>query len=162
MSAVFSLNKIVARDGKWAAYRRLLRRAVLLFLLGIIYNGGLSHRWPDIRLLGVLQRIALCYLLAGMAIIHLRVRGLVLTTATVLLGYWALLSFVPVPGQEAISFAPGQNWTNYLDKMLLPGQKDSLVAPPRGEVPPQWEIIGLLSTLPATATCLLGHWRPVC
>ena len=146
MSAVFSLNKTLAREGKAAAYRRILRRALLLFLLGIIYNGGFAHRWPNIRLLGTLQRIALCYLFTAVAIVHLHWRGLVVTLVAILVGYWAWLSFVPLPGQEMISFAPGQNWTNYIDSVILPGQKWA------GE----WEIVGLLSTLPATASCLLG------
>ena len=62
------------------------------------------------------------------------------------MGYWAWLSFVPLPGQVTISFAAGQNWTNYIDAAILPGEKGA----------GQWEIVGLLSTLPAAATCLLG------
>jgi predicted acyltransferase len=61
-------------------------------------------------------------------------------------GYWAWLSFIPLPGQETISFAAGQNWPNYIDAAILPGEKWG------GE----WEIVGLLSTLPATGLCLLG------
>ena len=75
MSTVFSVRKTLTAEGKGAAYRRILRRVVLLFVLGIIYNGGFSHRWPNIRLLGVLQRIALCYLLTAIAVVHLRCAG---------------------------------------------------------------------------------------
>jgi predicted acyltransferase len=150
MSALFSVDKIVQRDGKAAAYRRIVRRAVLLFLLGVIFNGGFVHRWPNIRLMGVLQRIALCYLFTAIAVVHLRWRGLAIAFVTLLLGYWAWLSFVPLPGHDAISFAPGNNWTNYLDVLYLPGFKGA------EKVSAQWEIVGLLSTLPAIATCLLG------
>jgi len=150
MSAVFSLGKTLPREGQGTAYRRIVRRAVLLFLLGIIYYGGFARHWPNIRLLGVLQRIALCYLFAGIAIVHLRWRGLSIAVVTLLVGYWAWLSFVPLPGQEAISFAPGKNWTNYLDAMYLPGHKGP------GKVSAEWEVVGLLSTLPAIASCLLG------
>ncbi|MGW8256177.1 MAG: DUF5009 domain-containing protein, partial [Thermoguttaceae bacterium] len=62
ITTVLSLGKIISREGKKAAYVRLLRRSALLFLLGVFYYGGFSHHWPNIRLLGVLQRIALCYL----------------------------------------------------------------------------------------------------
>jgi predicted acyltransferase len=146
MSAVFSLEKILAERGKGAAYSRLVRRAALIFLLGIVYSGGLSHRWPDIRLLGVLQRIALCYLFTGMAVIHLRPRGIVVAIVTLLAGYWAWLTFVPLPGVGAGAFAPGKNWPNYLDSLYLIGRRYD----------GQWDPEGLLSTLPAIGTCLLG------
>ena len=58
MSAVFSLEKLIATKGKKAAYRRLIRRTIILYLLGIIYYGGMSQGFHHIRLLGVLQRLA--------------------------------------------------------------------------------------------------------
>ncbi len=146
MSLVFSLSKRLEREGRWSAYKRLLRRTVLLFLMGVFYYGGLRHRWPDIRLLGVLQRLALCYFAGGILFIHLKPKGLVAVCVILLLGYWALLSFVPVPGLGAASFDEGQNWANYIDKQWLPGHKHN------GD----WDPEGLLSTLPAIATCLLG------
>ena len=63
-----------------------------------------------------------------------------------LVGYWALLSFVPVPGHGAGNFAEGANLTNYVDQQWLPLRKWD------GDHDPE----GLLSTLPAIATCLLG------
>jgi len=146
MSLVFSLGKRLQREGRWSAYQRLLRRAVLMFLMGIFYYGGLSNRWPDIRLLGVLQRLALCYLGGGILFIHLKPKGLIAACVILLLGYWAFLSFVPVPDTGAFSFAEGQNWANYIDKKWLPGHKHN------GD----WDPEGLLSTLPAIGTCLLG------
>jgi predicted acyltransferase len=146
MSLVFSLGKRLEREGRWSAYRRLLRRGLLLFLMGLFYYGGLRNRWPDIRLLGVLQRLALCYLAGGILFIHLKPRGLIAACAVLLLGYWALLSFVPVPGVGGTSFAEGENWANYIDKQWLPGHKHD------GE----WDPEGLLSTLPAIGSCLLG------
>jgi predicted acyltransferase len=146
MTTVFSLGKLLVQEGPAAAYRRLVRRAVALYLLGFIYYGGFSRLWPDIRLLGVLQRIALCYFFTGMAVIHLRVRGIAAAFGAILLVYWAWLSFVPVPGAGGVSFEPGKNWSNYLDNLLLPGFKWDKT----------WDPEGLLSTLPAIATCLLG------
>ena len=73
----FSLTRLVEREGAANAYKRLLRRFVLLFVLGILYYGGMSHKWPDIRLLGVLQRIAICYLAASVLFLNFRVRGLI-------------------------------------------------------------------------------------
>ena len=146
MSAMLSLRKILEHDGKPAAYWRVLRRAVLLYLLGIFYYGGFSHL-AGIRFMGVLQRIALCYLFTGLAVIHLRVRGIIVLLVVLLAGYWAWLSFVPLPGAEAISFAPEKNWANYIDAHYLPGWKWESKT---------WDPEGLLSTLPAIGTCLLG------
>ncbi|MEA3366008.1 MAG: DUF5009 domain-containing protein [Candidatus Hydrogenedentes bacterium] len=146
MSLVFSLEKRLKSGGIWSAYRRLLPRAIFLYLMGIVYYGGLRNEWPDIRLLGVLQRLALCYFFAGVLFIHLRPRGLVAACLFFLIGYWALLSFVPVPGTGQTSFEEHANWAWYVDKHFLPGHKHS------GDYDPE----GLLSTIPAVASCLLG------
>src|SRR5579859_687810 len=61
-SIVFSLNKIMQTEGRAAAVKRVFRRFILMFILALIYSGGFARHWPDIRLLGVLNRIALCYL----------------------------------------------------------------------------------------------------
>lgn len=146
MTTVFSLTKALDRHGKLSAYRRLLQRTILLFLLGIFYSHGLTDCWPDVRLMGVLQRIALCYLSAGILFMHFRWRGILVALVTLLVGYWAWLSFVPVPDLGTVSFEPGKNWSNYLDARYLPGRKYD----------GQWDPEGYLSTLPAIATCLLG------
>jgi predicted acyltransferase len=124
----------------------VLPRAVLLYLLGIFYYGGFANP-PGVRFMGVLQRIALCYLFTGLAVINLRVRGIIILLVVLLVGYWAWLSFVPLPGAQAISFAAEKNWTNYLDAHYLPGWKWESKT---------WDPEGLLSTLPAIGTCLLG------
>ena len=148
MSVVFSLKKILHTDGKAAAYRRLIRRFVLLFLLGIIYYGGLSNVWPDIRILGVLQRLALTYLFTGILYIHFELRGMVIISSLILIGYWILLSFVPVPDTGVISLTLQSNWAQYIDTLFLPGKKNG----PGGI----WDIVGILGTIPATVSCLLG------
>ena len=60
VSLVFSLSRTIEQEGRAAAATRIVRRAVLLYLLGIFYYGGLGTPFQEIRLLGVLQRIALC------------------------------------------------------------------------------------------------------
>ena len=64
VAIVLSLPRLVERDGKARAYIRVFRRALILYGLGLIVYGGISRHWGDIRFLGVLQRIALCYLAA--------------------------------------------------------------------------------------------------
>ena len=73
-------------------------------------------------------------------------RGLVVALVTLLVGYWALMTFVPVPGIGAGSFAPDANLANWIDAHYLPGRLWDNTRDPEG----------LLSTLPAIGTCLLG------
>jgi len=145
-SLVFSLGKIMEREGRAAACKRAVRRAVLLYLLGLLYYGGFATAWAEIRLLGVLQRIALCYLFAALVFCFCGLRGRVAVCVGLLAAYWALMTFVPAPGVGAGDFAEGRNLANWLDKEYLPLKKWD------GDHDPE----GLLSTLPAIATCLLG------
>jgi predicted acyltransferase len=146
VSLVFSLTRLVEQEGRVAAHRRVFRRFVLLFLLALIHSGGVSKLWPDIRLLGVLNRIALCYLFASLLFLNFRLRGLIIACVSLLVGYWALMTFVPVPEIGAGVFEPGKNLSNWIDSQYLPGKKWDGT----------WDPEGLLSTLPAIGTCLLG------
>ena len=175
VSLVWSLTRIVAENGRAAAVRRIVSRSALLFLVGIFYSGGLSATWPDIRVLGVLQRIALAYCGAGLLFVFFSPRALAGICAGILLGYWALMSWVPIrdfrldkenvarvaatTGRTNVSelflattnrvtgrFEPGYNLSNHLDYQFLPGKKYDTY----------WDPEGMLSTLPAIASCLLG------
>ena len=147
-STVGSLRNTVVREGRHAAYRRVFMRAIILYLLGLFYYGGLSRDCgPEMfRYLGVLQRIAICYLAGGILFLNFRFRGLLISCAGLLIGYWILMTFVPVSGHGAGNYEEGKNLANYLDQHYLPGYKWD------GD----WDPEGLLSTLPAIATGLLG------
>ena len=149
-STVGSLRNTVAREGRSAAYRRVLLRAIILYLLGLVYYGGLSHDGgPEMfRYMGVLQRIAICYLAGGVLFLNFRFRGLLVSCAGLLIGYWILMTFVPVSEHGAGNYEEGKNLANYLDQHYLPGYK----LDGNGN----WDPEGLLSTLPAIATGLLG------
>lgn len=175
ISLVFSLTRLIEREGRAAALGRVFRRGVLLYLLGVFYYGGFAKEWPDIRLLGVLQRIALCYFFAGLLFCLFRPKALAAICAALLLGYWAMMAWVPFPdvrptpggdlavGKETgftnvaqLNFATpnrihgvylkGVNLANYVDQRWLPGYKWDGT----------WDPEGLLSTVPAVGTCLLG------
>ena len=146
ISTVFSLSRILRERGRPAAIRRILKRSVLLFLLGVVYSSVPMRGLSDVRLLGVLQRIALCYLVTGVLFSTVRWRGMAVAVGVLLVGYWGLMTFVPGPGHGAGDFAEGANLANYIDQRFLPLTKYD------GDHDPE----GLLSTLPAIATCLLG------
>jgi len=175
VSLVFSTRKSVERHGQLGAVRRLLIRGFLLFLIGVFYSGGMSAGLDEIRWLGVLNRIAIASTVAGLLVIFLTVRTLAAVTAGILLGYWGLMQFVSFPAlrlekgaiAEEIArtgktnlhqlyrstssrvsgrYDPGYNLANHLDFQYLPGRKYDTYYDPEG----------LLSNLPAVATCLLG------
>lgn len=146
VSLVFSLQKTLRTADRRTATVRILRRAALLYFVGILYYGGFSTPFEKIRLLGVLQRIALCYLFSGILFCYLRPKALIGVCAGLLVGYWAMMSFIPVPGHGAGNFAEGANLANYIDQHYLPLRKHD------GDHDPE----GLLSTIPAIASCLLG------
>jgi predicted acyltransferase len=174
VSAVFSLTKHIQQEGRGAALKRVFRRSVLMFALALIYSGGFSKPWSDMRLMGVLNRIALCYFFGSLIFIFFKPKAIVGIAAALLLGYWALLAWVPFPdvrptpgGTMTItrdnfqrvdqlnmastniirgSYIQGVNLTDYLDQKYLPGKKFD------GTYDPE----GYLSTMPAIVTCLLG------
>ena len=146
VAIALSLPRLIEREGMADAHWRVLRRALILYALGLVYYGGISQHWGDIRWLGVLQRIALCYLFASLLFLHFDWRGMLGTLAALLLGYWALMTFVPVPGIGAGSFAPDANLANWIDVHYLPGRLWDITRDPEG----------LLSTLPAIGTTLIG------
>lgn len=176
-SLVFSLSRTIEQHGRGAAVKRVLVRAALIFALGIFYSGGFTTAWPGVRLMGVLQRIALAYAGAGLLFCFFRPRALAAITVALLAGYWALLAFVPIrdvqldpaalaarlqiekPTREQAEqayaattarvtghYEPGLNVTNHFDFEHLPGRHYDTYHDPEG----------ILSTLPAIATCLLG------
>ena len=145
VSTVFSLGRIVEQHGKKRAYGRLFRRAIVLFLLGILYY-GVDDDGQQFRYLGVLQRIAVCYLFGGLLFLNFRWRGLLLSSVLLLGSYWALMSFVEVPGHGAANWEVGTNLANYIDTHYLGGYKWN------GD----WDPEGLLSTMPAIVSGILG------
>jgi predicted acyltransferase len=96
VSVVFSLTKTIEREGRGTALKRVFRRGILLFLVGLFYSGGFSSSWPDMRLMGVLNRIALAYMFGGLLFCFLKPRALVAVCVSILLGYWALMALVPI------------------------------------------------------------------
>jgi predicted acyltransferase len=146
VSLVYSLTRTVEQYGKAKACQKIITRAILLYFVGIFYYGGISGGVEKIRLLGVLQRIALAYMFAGLLFVNFRLKGLIISFVSILVSYWALMTFVPVPGVGSGNFEEGKNLANYIDKMYLPFRKWD------GDHDPE----GLLSTLPAIGTCLLG------
>ncbi len=126
---------------------RVLQRAAVLIALGLLVNYFIYPANEGLRLTGVTQRIALCYLGVEAFLLLDRPRVELVAAAGLLAGYWLLLSRVPVPGFGAGVLTPEGNFAYWLDRRLLGGH---LLRDPWGD--PE----GLLSTTAALATALLG------
>ena len=141
----------------------IVRRSALIFAIGLFLNGFPSFDFASIRIMGVLQRIAVCYLVAGLLYLFLsRRKGGANTAARtrssaaviagivvmLLAGYWALLKFVPVPGYGAGHLGKDDNLGAYIDRTLMGGHlwSESVT----------WDPEGILSTFPAIASLLIG------
>lgn len=144
VSMVYSLDKRLARDARQAVYTHILLRSALLYVLGILYYGGIHAFFEKDVLWGVLNRFGLCYLAAGFlyCFLRTRVRALAALIVTMLVAYWALLCFVPVPGIGSASLTEEANWVRFVDEKLPPYYGFSSE--------------GFLSTFPAIAGCLCG------
>jgi len=149
VSVALSLGRRV-EEGRAAreVLPRVLRRTVVLFGLGMLLNGFPSFDLETIRVPGVLQRIALCYLATALLFLYASRRTWTAVGVVLLLGYWPLLALTPVPGLGAPDLAgTGTHLAGWLDRAVFGahtwGGRD-------------YDPEGLLSTLPAIATSLIG------
>ncbi len=126
----------------------LLRSAIILGLGLVLHLVSSNFDLATIRIPGVLQRIALCYLAASLVFLAIGWRGQAAVAAAALLGYWAALTLVPVPGFGAGDLGKEGNLAAWIDRTLLGAHIWRL-----GRV---YDPEGILSTVPAIATTLLG------
>ncbi|MBI3669043.1 MAG: DUF5009 domain-containing protein [Acidobacteria bacterium] len=167
VSMVLSFAARIERgDTRASLALHVLRRSAIIFVVGLFLAGFPYFHLATIRIPGVLQRIAVCYLFAGLIVLAsglvpdlagrradgseraARIAPVVAVVLVLLLGYWALLTFVPVPGYGAGRLDPQGNLGAYLDRLVMPGHLWSQSK--------TWDPEGILSTLPAIATVLLG------
>ncbi|MBC7367071.1 MAG: DUF5009 domain-containing protein [Undibacterium sp.] len=151
-------RRVEAGDDRGERFRHVMRRSAIIFGLGLLlvaFPFGLlpTHHFSlaKMRIPGVLQRIAVCYLCAGAICLWAGKRGQIAWAAGLLAGYALLLKFVPVPGYGAghIGEAVG-NLAWWIDSHVLAGHTWS------GAPAPGFDPEGIISTLPAIASTLLG------
>ncbi|HEY7453769.1 MAG TPA: hypothetical protein VH683_04335, partial [Thermoleophilaceae bacterium] len=130
------------------ALLRVARRTVVIFALGLVLNAFPAFDWSTVRIPGVLQRIAVCYLLAALLYLVTGWRAQLAVVVSLLLGYWAVLTLVPVPGFGAGTLTPEGNVAGWVDRAVL--------GPHVWRASRLYDPEGVLSTAPALATVLIG------
>jgi predicted acyltransferase len=129
--------------------RHVLRRATILFVLGLVLNAietPTPVHWATFRIPGVLQRIALVYVAVTWMTERLSPRAQMVAVISALAGYWAAMVWMPVPGIGAGVLTPEGNLASFIDRALLGGHL----------LTPVYDPEGLLSTVPAVATAMAG------
>jgi predicted acyltransferase len=148
LSMPFALSRRIAQGAdRRALFGHVLKRTVVLIVLGLVFNGILRLDFAHFRYAGVLQRIALSYFFAAVIVLTCRIRGQAIWTAVLLLAYWAMMAFIPVPGIGHGVFTPAGNLEGYIDRLFLPG-KFCCFGFGDNE--------GYLSTIPSIATVMFG------
>ena len=154
ISIVYSFSARLRRgESRSQILLHAFKRSLILIAVGLFVNAspfiGLDvHTW---RFEGVTQRIALCYFVAGVLVLWSGFRGQLIAIVVCLVGYWALLRFVPVPGlgvpgHDIPFMDPDKNIAAWLDRKLFMGHLFDGTRDPEG----------LISTIPAVATTLIG------
>ena len=159
-------------DDEGAIVRQILRRGAIIYLLGFLmalfpfYQWGpiegnpdpsvldrIIHRLQHVRILGVLARIAIVYVIAALLTLRTNLKQQVIIVTVLLFGYWFLMTVLPVPGEGTIGALllhdKSRNLAAYLDRLIL-GTKHTWT----GSV--TYDPEGVLSTIPAIATAILG------
>lgn len=152
VSIVLSFESRLRRgESKRALMLHSVRRGMTLFAIGLFLNVFPSLHFATWRIPGVLQRIGLCYIAAAAITLYFQKMGRLIWIAALLIGYWLVMRFVPVPGfgvpgRDIPLLDPDNNLAAWLDRLVIPGRFYEVTRDPEG----------ILSTFPAIGTVLLG------
>ena len=126
----------------------VLKRSAVIYLLGFLLAGFPYFHLAHIRFMGVLPRIAICYLVASVIFLFTSWRGQLAAIVGLFVTYWLLMTLYPVPGLGAGHMDRGANFEAYVDRLVLNGHMWGQTK--------TWDPEGIVSTLPAIGTTLLG------
>ena len=129
-------------------FGQVLRRGAILFVLGLLVYLFPKFDFSTMRVLGVLQRLAICYVIASAIYLTTSIRGQVIWIVCLLTSYWLLMTLVPVPGCGAGHLDVECNFAHYIDRIVLGAHNYHSTK--------TWDPEGIVSTIPALATALFG------
>jgi len=126
--------------------KNILAFSILFIYLFLAYSG--IEAYQDVRLPGVLQRIAIVYFVVSLLYLKTTQKTQIITGIFLLLAYWALMTLIPVPGIGAANLEKGTNLASWIDSILLKGHMY------RGTI--TWDPEGILSTIPSIVNGIIG------
>ncbi len=141
-------DRVIASTSKINLYKKIVRRTLILFGLGLFLSGFPYYDFSTIRIPGVLQRIAVCYFIVSLIYLHSGKRAQWIWAIGLLFVYWAFMAWYPVPGIGAGLYEKGQNFSAYIDQLVLNGHMWTYTK--------TWDPEGVFSTLPAISMTLFG------
>lgn len=147
VSITLSYGKLLAAGAdKKPLIWKTVKRAAIIFALGLLLWLFPTFDFSELRIPGVLQRIALVFLACALLYMYTTWKQQAIIGSAILLMYWAAMSWIPVPGIGAGILEPGQNLAAWVDSLLIPGKMWQGT----------WDPEGVLSTFPAIVTGISG------
>ena len=129
-----------------AAFQKIVKRSFYIFCLGLFLALFPRFDFGNLRVVGVLQRIAIVFMICSILYLKTSWRTQLKVGITCLVGYWICMAFIPFPGGETGSLEPGNNFTAWIDSYITPGRFYQKT----------WDPEGLFSTIPAIGTGIFG------
>jgi len=155
LSITLALSNRLERGGATRdIYLKIIKRTLIIFAIGLFLNGFPYFHLAELRIPGVLQRIAVCYFFASIIFLNTKVRTQIAVVIGLLVFYWALVRLVPAPGYAAGDLTKDGSLPSFVDRTVFGAHvwAQAKVYDPEG----------ILSTIPAIATTLIGvltgHW----
>ncbi len=148
IAATYSLGGAMEKGtAKKELLQKVIKRGLILFLLGVIYNNGLQIRpISDIRFMSVLGRIGIAYMLSSIIFLYAKERFQAIWFASLLIGYWIILKFTSAPGFPIGDLTEAGNFASYIDRTVLPGKLSRGIH----------DTVGFFNNIPAISSGLAG------
>ena len=141
-------KRLESGGSKRDIYLKIVKRTLIIFAIGLFLNGFPYFGLAEYRIPGVLQRIAVCYFFASIIFLNAKVRTQFAITIALLVGYWLALKFIPAPGYAAGDLTKEGSLPSYIDRIVFGKHVWSQAR--------VYDPEGLLSTIPAIATTMIG------
>ena len=147
VSIAFSYTKLLnSATPLKSVYYKLIFRSIKIFSVGLLLNLIPEFDFANLRYAGVLQRIAIVFLICGFLFLKTGWKTQLITGISILVCYWVAMRFMPTPGYNVAQLEPGINLAAWVDQQFLPGKLWNK----------NWDPEGILSTIPAVVTTILG------
>ncbi len=139
-------KKITVQSSNKLLYQKILIRTLKIFALGLFLNLLPHFNFSELRVAGVLQRIAVVYFFCSILFLNTGWKAQSITGACLLFVYWLCMILIPTPGNKTALLEPGNNLAAWIDSILLPGRMWQ----------GNWDPEGIFSTVPAIVTGIAG------